>query len=424
MHKLISKKMMLLSGLALIATTVVMASSVGAVGTSNLILHGSTTLGPTMVAAVTPFNNASLGATIDGANILQNSSGTGIGDLLAGTCDVAMSSRPLKTSGTETGATAYAIERDAVIMMVSDAQTPSYITQLSKIQARGIYEGIYADASGNTYWDAGAVTTPAGGIAGNDLAGDTTTPYEPSVSYPALPGNGHSDGHVLINIFARNLDSGTRGFVGDSAVNGGAVFAKASTIITGHADASNYPLEQKYLGDDSSSHREAGAGAMQTAINSATNSALGYAGLGYTRDSTHTNIRDLLLVNDSNGLAYPASNINVYSGHYTFSRFCYLVTKNNNPNNSNAMILVNWMQTLDGAGQDCTITAKELRLVPDEDVNHDGKVDIFDLTQAGNDYSHSGAAHFTRSDVNRDGHVDIFDMTDLGNWYGTTIVQP
>jgi hypothetical protein len=88
------------------------------------------------------------------------------------------------------------------------------------------------------------------------------------------------------------------------------------------------------------------------------------------------------------------------------------------------MILINWMQTLDGAGQDCTITAKELRLVPDEDVNHDGKVDIFDLTQAGNDYSHSGAAHFTRSDVNRDGHVDIFDMTDLGNWYGTTIVQP
>ena len=495
-------KILLSLGIALMVAALT-ATTVGATGTSALILAGSTTLGPVMVNEQTPFNAAGTGATI--ATISQVSSGAGINDLNTFTvngstftwnpsCDVAMSSRALKTTGSSGGTgdaestldvqTPVAV--DAVIMIVNNNHTPADITQLTKQQIRGIYEGVYAlsansgdPASGagsqNEYWDAGPVTVPStGGTGGSGgILGDDGLYYDAGVSFPALPGyadyQAHGAGdadHVQIVLYARNMESGTRTFVGDTDVpfpsHGGCAFAQStneSTSLTGtYPNATWYPLEQELINGegggqyDSSTFRESSADNMQSAINIATNAAIGYVGIGYDYNATTApNIRDLKIVDDQNlssgswststsptpvdSTAYASTNINIYSYHYHLVRYLYLdvyaptatnVTPATDPNHSNEEALINWMTTTDGTGQDTVVTSKELRLVPDEDiVTTDKTIDIYQLVQFGNDWgktdpSKTGTTHL-RSDVVRDGSVDIYSLVDLGNWWGVNL---
>jgi hypothetical protein len=107
------------------------------------------------------------------------------------------------------------------------------------------------------------------------------------------------------------------------------------------------------------------------------------------------------------------------------SRYLYLVTKNGDANHGNDMVFVNWFETLDSPGQDAAVAQHELRLIPDEDINNDGVVSIYDLVVMGNNWgaadpATSGTTHL-RSDINRDGTVSIYDLVDLGNWWGVQI---
>ena len=423
----IKKKVIISLGVAVLAIALTTTSVFAAVGTNVLELHGSTTLGPVVVNAAPAFNAAGLGVTIDTAGIVQNSSGAGISDLNANTqlADIAMSSRALKSSEALLDTATPACD-DAVVIMVNNLHTPTDITTLTKQQIRGIYEGVYAlspnSDGANQYWDAAAVTVSSTGIVGDD-----GQPYDQNASFPALPGYGNPADHVQIVVCARNLESGTRGFLGDTVAHGGCAFASGSTstdpIYNGNlnANASSYPLEEVVCGTNDNS-RYLSATTMSTAINNATNAAIGYAGLGY---DTGANIRDINVIDDLNGTdrtAYAATNINVYSDHYHLSRYCYLVTKNGDSNHANDMVFVNWFVGLDSPGQDAAVNTHELRLVPDEDINADGTISIYDLVQMGNDWLHTDATGpRLRSDINRDGVVNIYDLVDLGNWWGVNI---
>jgi len=427
----IKKKVIISLGVGVLAIALTATSVFAAVGGTNLVLHGSTTLGPVIVNSETYFNSAGLGVTIDSGNLVQNSSGAGIGDLNASPqlCDIAMSSRALKTTGSPSEAsldTATPACDDAVVIMVNNLHTPTDITTLTKQQIRGIYEGVYKLSSNsdgtNQYWDAAAVTVSSSGIAGDD-----GVYYDKNASFPALPGYGNPADHVQIIVDARNLESGTRGFLGDTVAHGGCGFASGSSssdpIYAGglNTNASSYPLEEMVCGVNDT-NRQTSATNMSTAINNATNAAIGYAGLGY---DTGANIRDINVIDDLFGTdrtAYAATNINVYSNHYHLSRYCYLVTKNSDSNHANDMVFVNWFIGLDSAGQDAAVNTHELRLVPDEDINADGTISIYDLVQMGNDWLHTDATgpRF-RSDINRDGVVNIYDLVDLGNWWGVNI---
>ncbi len=416
----IKKKVIISLGVAVLAIALTTTSVFAAVGTNVLELHGSTTLGPVVVAAAPAFNAAGLGVTIDTAGILQNSSGAGISDLNANQqlADIAMSSRALKSAEAAVDTPTDACV-DAVVIMVNDTYTPADITQLTKQQIRGIYEDAYAATpDGPEYWDAGAVTVSSAGLPGDDGLN-----YDQGVTFPALPGNGNPLDHVQIVVLARNLNSGTRAFLGDTVAHGGCAFAGpqgTDPIASSFPYASYYSVEEQFLGTTDST-RQLTATNMSNAISTATNAAIGYAGVGY---DTAPHIRDLKVIDDLSGTdrtAYAATNINIYSYHYHLSRYLYLVTKNGDANHANDMVFVNWFETLDSAGQDAAVASHELRLVPDEDINHDGVVNYLDLGQLGNDYGKTGASHFTRSDVNRDGVVNYLDLGDIGNWYGIQI---
>jgi len=458
----IKKKILLALGAAVLTATLT-ASVVTATATTdstglNLEIAGSTTLGPVIAVAAPLFNAQSSTVQVNVADIAQVSSGVGIGDLNATpqTADIAMSSRPLKTSAPETNDTATQACIDAVILMVNSAHTPSDITQLTKQQIRGIYEDVYALSSNsgdpssgagstNEYWDAAAVTISSTGIIGDDgLA------YDVNEYFPALPGYGNSADHVQIAVLARNLDSGTRGFLGDTIAHGGCAFATGASstdpVYSTNPNASLYPLEEKFLGT-TDTNRVGDATTMSNDINNATNAALGYAGVGY---DTGANIRDLKVEDDLNLTSgswstapynpvpvdpnyYPPTNINIYSYHYHLTRYLYLVTLNGDPNHSNDMAFINWFTPEDSVGQDTAVVKHELRLIPDQDINNLGIVSSGDLTQLGEDYGRTdvdgsghplmGTAHL-RSDIDRVGIVSSQDLTDLGNWYGVVIVHP
>ena len=161
---------------------------------TDLILEGSTTLGPVMVQAQTAFNAASPGG-VTIATITQDGSGAGMKALNPTTqkCDIAMSSLALKTDGSEND-TPYPVPSDAVIFMVNDVNTPSCVKQLTKTQIYGIFEGAYADANGKEWWDSDAVTLS------NGLVGDNGVTYEKGFIYPALPGNGVSGAHARLSL--------------------------------------------------------------------------------------------------------------------------------------------------------------------------------------------------------------------------------
>ena len=307
--------------LTLSVATLATATSVGAIGNNTLILHGSTTLGPSMVAAASQFNSYenSLGSgnpQIDINNIVQNGSSNGIADLINATnnviasititnggsgytaapivtiaapasgttakalatlgtgvnagkvvsvdvttrgsgysgaapvvtiaapasgtqatatsavssgqlCDLAMSSRPLKS--TDYGTTCAPVAKDALCIIVNET-VPLTITSLTELQIKGIFEGVY------TTWDSPAVTVNYNGIQGAD---NQTNPsyYDQNYVFPQL-GDGLGTGPAIV-VKSRIVGSGTRSFIGsgDTAVFGGTTATATATISGGQVTA-------------------------------------------------------------------------------------------------------------------------------------------------------------------------------------------
>jgi len=405
--------------------------------TTALRISGSTTVFPIVASCLGvsgqggigtngPFQSTSAGSGFV-ADVEQGGSDVGIADCIDGSSDVGMISRPL-TSSESTELNSYAIARDAVCIIVNN-HVPSCVTQLTEQQIRGIYEGVYKLASNgdgiNEYWDASAITVSGQGIQGSD-----GNYYDAGLTFPALPGYGVFGAHVMIAPYAMNLTSGTRDFLGGSSATNGCGFASSSTKLStdptnGLYYASDYPLEQAFIGSDGSPNRVNSTSNMRNTINNANNAAIGYVGLNFSNTSG-TNVRVVPIVNIIQYVAYLPTQINVDSGQYPLYRGLYLVTLKTNPNPP--MSFINWMTIYNDSngtaviGQNFVASTGFFRLVPDEDINADGIINISDFGGLGNNWGQSGIPHFTRSDINRDGVVDISDVGDLGNWWGVTIV--
>jgi phosphate transport system substrate-binding protein len=98
---------------------------------------GSTTVYPALIQAQSGFQSAT-GCTID---IVGSGSSAGLTALLAGTVNVAASSRPLKTGSEQTNLYAWQIGGDAMAIAVQNSSAMSAISSITMNQVQGIYQG-------------------------------------------------------------------------------------------------------------------------------------------------------------------------------------------------------------------------------------------------------------------------------------------
>ena len=132
---------------ALLAAAVVMAGTivVAAPGMAfaagqcpiTVTEQGSTTVYPALIAAQGGFQSAS-GCTM---SITGNGSGAGLTALLAGSVNVAASSRTLNAGNEQNGLYAWQIGGDAMVMAVQNSSAMSAVTQITQNQVQGIYMG-------------------------------------------------------------------------------------------------------------------------------------------------------------------------------------------------------------------------------------------------------------------------------------------
>ena len=143
-------------------------------------------------------------------------------------CDLAMSSRPIKSS--DSGTTCTPVARDGLCIIVNNTNVPADITSLTELQIKGIFEGVY------TTWDSPAVTVNYDGIQGVD---NQTNPsyYDQNYVFPQL-GDGYGTGPAIV-VKSRIVGSGTRAFVGstDTAPAAGTQATATATISGGQVNA-------------------------------------------------------------------------------------------------------------------------------------------------------------------------------------------
>ena len=435
-----SKK--LLAALAITASVaVILPLAVSAAGTvfagtnqnpgvvGRLEFQGSTTVGPIIQAAAADYNSY-VGKTVitnDSTNIDQDSSGPGRESALLHYTDIGMASSKASTtlgSGvydtsdstfgeTATGLTEAQlltqtdIARDGVVLIVNKS-VPSDITQLTEAQIVDIYDGYI------TNWDQ---------ISGNSADNMKIVPR------------------------ARIIGSGTRQSLSDQTKGMGSSSYTNTTItfMSPDSDSSPTPGTENYTIIQTGLARESSNQQMEDDINLSTSTGqIGYVGLGFDTDS---NVRDMNVV-DSNNVAWSPTGQNIYAANparpgyacYPLARFLYLYTPAFNTvtststtlatatpftpaNESDISSFLSWITQLNGKGQADVVSAGFLTLVPGEDVNNDGTVNVLDLIQVGNCIGEGGAQITNiRADVNGDGTVNVLDLIQVGNWIGTNIL--
>ncbi|MGI5964944.1 MAG: phosphate ABC transporter substrate-binding protein [Candidatus Methanomethylophilaceae archaeon] len=133
-------------GIVLIAVIAVAAVGAGAYFLMDdkdenvtVTVQGSTTVEPIMSKVMESYKNEKGNVTIE---MTANGSGTGINALINGTCDMAMSSRDLKSSETAAGMVPITIAKDAVVVAVGAG---TGVTDLTLEQVAKIYAGTYTN---------------------------------------------------------------------------------------------------------------------------------------------------------------------------------------------------------------------------------------------------------------------------------------
>ncbi|MCX7927839.1 MAG: phosphate ABC transporter substrate-binding protein [Candidatus Omnitrophica bacterium] len=125
----------------ILVTILVMGLVVGVAHAERLVIEGSTTVLPIAQRAAEEFMARNKDADI---SVRGGGSGVGITSLIAGTCDIANSSRPIKDSELEKAISrgkepkAHVIAMDGIAVIVNSANP---ITGLSKQQLKDIYTG-------------------------------------------------------------------------------------------------------------------------------------------------------------------------------------------------------------------------------------------------------------------------------------------
>src|SRR5262245_40196505 len=134
------------SSAALLASSLVVAlpAAVLAAPSCPITLNesGSTTVFPALQQAEAGFEAANGGCNL---TLSQPGSGAGLSALLAGTVDIAASSRPLNAGTEQTNLWAWKIGGDAMVIAVRNSANMSFISNITMAQVKGIYEGTITD---------------------------------------------------------------------------------------------------------------------------------------------------------------------------------------------------------------------------------------------------------------------------------------
>ena len=387
----------------------------------HLTFEGSTTVGPIIVATASTYTGTTarpVTFTVD--DILQNASGDGRNATKADDTDIGMSSAP-KTGSTYDGLNTYAICRDAVCFITNSTVTDlsgtgTNITYITVDQIDKIFNGTY------TNWNQIV-----------NIKSDGTTITGPNLA---------------ITPRARKIGSGTRGFMKDQwglkAQNG-----TASIYSSTDADSNPAPdagTENALIVSTGLPRLEENQNVEDAISNTNNVGQIGYVGLGFTSGA---NIKELKVksvglnasgtyvtgqTDSVSSVAYPPTDINVYTTTYPGSRFLFLCTLPNDttPSGTDGTTVeaqeqdyISWLTQTDGVGQSIVVQKDEMKLVPDKDVNTDGYVDVYDLISVGNQISANlgtgHASHWVRQDVKADGSIDVYDLIKVGGWVGTQI---
>jgi phosphate transport system substrate-binding protein len=147
----------------------------------------------------------------------------------------------------------------------------------------------------------------------------------------------------------------------------------------------------------------------------ATPNSIGYCGMGYT-DSLPSSVKVLTLAGTA------PTQQNVYSGVYGMSRYLWLLFKTTptsttvQNNRTTATALKDYFMTR--AGQNIDFAQGFVKYYVDQDVNHDGKISIGDVSKVGLAWGQTGTPGWTNEDVNQDGKISIGDVSKIGLWWG------
>lgn len=367
---------------ALLASSLLVAAPaiVSAAGSCPITVleQGSTTVGPALVQAQPGFQSAQ-GCTL---SITQNGSGAGLSALLAGSVNVAASSRSL--NGTES-ASAYAwqIGGDAMVIGVRNSPAMACVTQITQNQVQGIWSGTI------TNWNQ----------IDASCASHTIVPR----SRTTVSGS-YSD---LLSLF------------GVSAAN------EASTISgTGLARLTTSQDEA-----DAACNND-----YQVVYTSLANLlTFGPAG---------THCLDALKLSAGSSSTYITPSVtSVQNGTYPAPRKLFLAVRKfsvigttqttDNSANVKAYDLVNYMQTATGQNAVAAVGFVNQPLpasqpIPDFDINLDGSVGLGDLGNITGRWGQTSACNgWVRADANNDGAVGLGDIGKVtAKWGGTGFVAP
>ncbi len=101
----------------------------------KVVVAGSSSVTPVMEKLAEAYRAANPGVTVE---VQQSDSTTGVNMAVEGTCDIGMASRDLKDSETAAGASAIAIARDGIAVIVSP---DSAVDELTSQQIKDIFSG-------------------------------------------------------------------------------------------------------------------------------------------------------------------------------------------------------------------------------------------------------------------------------------------
>lgn len=69
----------------------------------------------------------------------------------------------------------------------------------------------------------------------------------------------------------------------------------------------------------------------------------------------------------------------------------------------------------DESNKEITITMEYFG--PPEDINHDGQIDVYDISILVTNYGKTGDPGWIRADITRSGQIDVYDISRLINRY-------
>lgn len=339
--------------------------------------QGSTTVGPALVAAQSGFQS-SQGCSLD---IVQNGSGTGLTALLAGSVNIAASSRPLKDGTEKTNLFAWQVGGDAMVIAVNKNLG---LSNIKMDEVKGIYNGTI------TNWNQ---------IAGSSISG-TIVPRSRITGSGSRDDMGRLFGIDLVTAEPATITATglarltTSNDEADAACNNAnqVVYTSLANLLTFGPSGSN----------------------CLKALNLAAGSTTSYVAPS---------------VQTVQNASYPAPR-QLFLAVRKFSVIGGAATTDTSAN-VKAYDLVNYMLTSAGQGAVNQVgfvnqPIPAVQPIPDADINLDGAIGLADIGNITGRWSQtSNCKGWVRADANNDGAVGLADIGKItAKWGGAGFVAP